>query len=248
MEKIMKENLTIKRSHDYLTNFFKRRSFIALFSGILTLALSFYGIIAGVIRTMELLGENGFSSFAFYTMISNTLAACSVAFIIPFAVEGIKKGRFVLPKWVAVMHFLSTTSIIIMMFFVLAFMSWASPYDAFGGSNLIMHIFCPILILISFFQIENRYIYSVKDRFIGCIPFCIYIIIYFIEVVIIGEANGGWTDIYHIQEYMSPAIAIPLLLMLGLCISWTVAVISNYFTKIREKKIYKYCYTKENKI
>ena len=236
----MKVNLSTKKNHDYLTNFYKHYSIIALFSGISSLFLSFYGIIAGVIRTIERMKANGFFAFAFFTMIANILASISVSFVIPFAVEGIKKKRLILPNWVAILHYMSTTSIVIMLVFVLAFISWSSPYDAFGDSNLVMHIFCPILILISFFQIENRYIYKVRDCFIGCIPIFIYEVVYYIEVVIIGETNGGWKDIYHIQEHLSPIIAIPLLMLLGLVISCLIAIISNHLTKKREYKMFHY--------
>lgn len=236
----MKDNLKVKKSHDYLTNFFRHYSIIALCSGICSLILSFYGIIAGVIRTVERMKVNGFFAFAFFTMIANILASLSVSFVIPFAVDGIKKKRFVLPKWIAILHFISTTSIAIMLFFVLAFISWASPYDAFGDSNLVMHIFCPILILISFFQIENRYTYTVRDCIIGCIPIYIYEIVYYIEVVLIGEANGGWKDIYHVQEHLPPIIAILLLMLLGLVTSFLIAAISNYLTKKREYKMFHY--------
>ena len=236
----MRVNLTLKKSNDYLTNFFRHYSIIALCSGICSLMLSFYGIIAGVIRTIERMKANGFFAFAFFTMIANILAALSVSFVIPFAIEGIKKKRFVLPKWVAILHYVSTTSIATMLVFVLAFISWASPYDAFGDSNLVMHIFCPILILISIFQIENRYTYTLRDCFIGCIPLYIYEIVYYIEVALIGEANGGWKDIYHVQEHLSPIIAIPSLMLLGLGISCLIAVISNYLTKKREYKMFNY--------
>ena len=128
----------------------------------------------------------------------------------------------------------------VLLVFVLAFISWASPYDAFGDSNLVMHIFCPILILISFFQIENRYIYKLKDCFIGCVPLYIYEIVYYIEVVMIGEANGGCKDIYRIQKYMSPIIAILILMLLGFGISCLIAAISNYLTKKRENKMFQY--------
>ena len=202
--------------------------------------LSFYGIIAGVIRTVERMKVNGFFAFAFFTMIANILAALSVAFIIPFAVEGIKKKRLVLPKWIAIFHYISTTSVAIMLVFVLAFISWSSPYDAFGDSNLVMHIFCPILILLSFFQIENRYTYTKKDYFIGCIPLYIYEIVYYIEVVLIGEENGGWKDIYRVQEHLPPIVAMLSLVLLGLGTSYLIAVISNYLTKKRESKMFDY--------
>lgn len=233
-------NLRKNQSYNYLTNFFLLRSIVALCCGIGTLILAFYGIIAGVIRTIEVMNANGFLSFIFYTMISNTLAICSISFVIPYAVEGIQKKRFVLPRWVTTMHFLSTTSIAITMVLVISFMSWASPDDAFGGSNLILHIICPVLILISFFQIENNSIYKLKDCLIGCIPFYIYIIVYFIEVYFISEENGGWPDIYQIREHISLLMAVPLSLVLPFVVSWMIAALSNHFTKVREKKLFKY--------
>ena len=237
----MKKKITNKKSRDYLTNFFRRRSIIALCCGIGILILSFYGMIAGVIRTITVKGRDGFSAFLYFTRISNMLAMVSVSFLIPFAVEGIRKRRFVLPKWIATLHYLSATSIAIMMVFVFGFMSWTSPDNAFVGiHNLFLHIICPILILISYFQIENQHQFSLKDCLIGCIPFYLYLVIYIIEVLFIGEANGGWRDLYHIQEYVSPVVIIPLLLLLGFVVSYLVAVSSNYLVKKRKEKMFLY--------
>ncbi len=236
--KNMKKDFTQKHSYDYLTNFYRIRSIIALCCGICTLILAFYGIIAGVIRSIAYTHTYGFTSFIYFTMISNTLALFAVAFVIPYAVEGIKKKRFVLPKWVAMINFISATSIAIVLAFVLSVISWTSPQDAFGGINLILHIHCPFLILISFFQVENRYKYSMKDCLIGCIPFFIYAIVYYIEVGLIGEKNGGWPDIYHVQEYVPSAVAAPILMIFGLIVSCIIAAISNYLTKKREKKMF----------
>lgn len=236
----MKKNMENKQYNSYLSNFFTLRSVIALCCGIETLFFSFNGIIAGVIRAMKIAKIDGFSAFTYFTMIANTISACSAAFIIPYAVEGVKRKRFVLPKWVVKFHFVATTSITIMMIFVLSFMSWIAPDNAFAGSNLIMHVFCPIVILISFFQIENKYTYSTKDCIIGCVPFYIYIIVYYIEVDLIGVENGGWPDIYHVLGYMPSALAVPILLVFGLIVSWMLACISNHLTKIREKKLFQH--------
>ena len=234
----MNDDRAVKQSRETLTNLFMRRSAAALCCGIGTLALSFYGIIAGVIRTIELMGQNGFFSFAFYTMAVNTFAAVSVAFMIPYAVEGIRKRRFVLPEWVAVLHYLSTCSIAIMLIFVLAFMSRVSPDDAFGGSNLITHVLCPALILLSFFEVEKGIALSAKYSFIGCVPFFIYMVVYYVEVFLIGEANGGWPDLYHIGEYLSPALAALAFLLLGLGVSSLIAGVSNHLTKKRSAKMF----------
>lgn len=223
---------------EYMTVFLKRRSVIALCCGLLTMALSFYGIIAGVMKTINSLGKNGFFSFIYYTMISNTLAAVSVTFIVPFAVEGIRKKRFTLPRWAAVGHYIATVSIAIMMVLVLSIISWVSPNSAFGGSNTLLHVICPVLILVSFFQIETGYSYTLRDRILGVIPFFIYEIIYFIEVVLIGEANGGWPDIYRATEYIPPVLTASGLLAAAFLISSLIALASGRLTKRRKKKMF----------
>lgn len=231
---------TSSLTREYLTVLLEHRSIVALCCCVLTLMLSFYGIIAGVIKTITILEEDGFVSFIYFTMLSNTFAAISMAFIFPYTVEGIRKKRFTLPKWVTVIHYMATTSIAIMFIFVLAFMSWSSPENAFGGPNLVTHIFCPILILTSFFQMEHGYIYSWKERLLGILPFFIYLVVYTIETTVIGETRGGWPDIYQIKAHLSPALAIPVLLLFAFCISTAISLFSNFLTKKRKKKMFRY--------
>ena len=224
---------------EHLTVLLRRRSVIALCCGVLTLLLAFYGIIAGVNKMIAVYHENGFMSFIYYTMLSNLFAALSAAFVLPYSVEGIRRKRFVLPEWVSVMHYMATVSITITMVFVFAFISWAAPDLAFGGHNLVAHVFCPLLILISFFQIESGYLFTWKDRLLGIIPFCLYQVVYFVEVVVIGEENGGWKDIYRIRQYLSPYLAIPLLLLLAFGVSTAIALVSNRLTNKRKEEIYR---------
>ena len=223
-----------------MTNLSMRCSVIALCGSLLTLMVSFYGIIGGVIRTIEKLHLNGFVSFTYFTMLTNMLAALSAAFVLPYAIEGILTRRFILPAWLARMHYLATCSITITMVFVLFIMSWVSPADAFEGPNLFTHVFCPILILISFFQVENGYLYTARDWVCGCIPFCLYILVYVFEVFLIGEANGGWPDLYRIGAYVPPALAFPLALLYGVGVSAVIAVISNQLTKKRRERMFRY--------
>lgn len=70
------------------------------------------------------------------------------------------------------------------------------------------------------------------------IPLCVYIIAYFIEVILIGEANGGWPDIYRVQEFLPYWLAIPMLFLFGLGISFMIRMISNRLTNIRRAKMF----------
>ncbi len=223
---------------EYLTVLLRRRSVIALCCVILTMTLAFYGIIEGVNQMNVVVHVNGFMSFIYFTMVSNAFAALSAAFVFPFAVEGVRKRRFIMPKWVALLHYMATVSIAVTMVFVLAFISWVSPADAFGGANFITHVVCPPLILLSFFQMESGHLFSWRDRLLGILPCFLYMIVYYIEVALIGEANGGWPDIYRVCEYTSPALAIPAFLLLAFGVSDAVAFFSNRLTKKRIKEMF----------
>lgn len=236
----MRKTNTIKQCSDHMTKLLQHRSVIALCAGFLTVMFSFYGIVSGINRTIVVMGKNGFVSFIFFTMISNTIAALSAAFTIPFAVEGIRKKRFTLPGWIAVMHYSATVSVAIILLFVLFVMSWISPYDAFGDFNLILHIFCPILILISFFQTESEYIYTLRDQLIGLAPFVIYMMVYFVEAILIGEENGGWQDIYRIQEFPLHWLSVTLLFFAAIGISFVLRWLSNHLTRIRTNQMFSF--------
>ena len=223
--------MTKENSREHLTVLLRRRSVIALCCAVLTLMLAFYGVIAGVNRTVEVYHENGFTSFIFFTMLSNTFAALSAAFVFPYTVEGVRKKRFTLPKWVSVVHYMATVSITITMVVVLAFLSFVSPEEALGGANLVTHVFCPLLILISFFQMESGILFTWKERLLGILPFCLYLIVYLIEVAVIGEANGGWPDIYHILDFLPPFWAVLVALMFAFGTGTAVALLSNFLTK-----------------
>ena len=237
----MKQQSSPASGREIMTALFARRSAVALCCCVLTLMLAFYGIISGVLRMVPFF-EDGFYAFIYFTMISNTLAALAMAFVLPSAVEGVRMKRFIVPPWVAVMHHLAATSIAIVTVFVLTFASWSYPELAFGGSGVVNHICSPILILIAFFCTENGYIYTLRDKAFGSVPFWTYGVVYFIEVVLVGEQNGGWPDIYHVVEYFHPAVALPMLFVYGFLVSCAVASLSNWFTRRRRKAMYA-CWT-----
>ena len=231
------ENITGQK-RKYMIDLLRSHSISALVCSALSLGLAFYAVTAGVIKTIIVRKWDGFESFIYFTMISNTLAALAMAFVFPFAVEGIRKKRFTVPAWTAVMHYMATTSICIVMAFVMFFMVWVDFGEAYGGANIITHLICPALMLIAFFEVENGYIYTFRDRLLACLPFYIYLIVYFIEVVAIGEEKGGWPDIYRITDFVSPLIAIPILLVFAFAVSSIIAVISNHLTKKRQERMY----------
>ena len=85
-----------KKKREYLIEIQKWRSVIALMSCIITYVLSIFAIVASLIMyTRENWNLSDF--FRYFTTLSNMVTGISAGFIIPFAINGIRKKRFVYP-------------------------------------------------------------------------------------------------------------------------------------------------------
>ena len=232
------------RKREYMTGLMKKRSIIALCGGILELICVFFALLMGFNKMSIKYDTSVFKSYMYFTMISNTMAAVSVAFIIPFAVEGIRKNRFILPKWISVLLFVSANSISIVFLLVVTMMMHTSPNEAVGDGGIYAHFICPILVLILFFQIESGYRYNKRDRILACLPFAFYMLLYYVMVVVVGEENGGWKDIYHAMGYAPFFVSFPVMLAVAYATSLFISKLSNYLTRYRTEKMF--CYWGEN--
>jgi hypothetical protein len=74
-----------------------------------------------------------------------------------------------------------------------------------------LHGLCPILNILAFCLFVTSHKIKVKETFFSLIPVAIYAIVYFMMVVVITEANGGWSDFYGFATripFWIPAILI----------------------------------------
>ena len=94
MENVKNSN----QKREYLIGLMKKRSIIALCSGILELIFVFFALMMGFNKISIIYDTSVFQSYRYFTMISNTMAALSITFVIPSAVEGIRNNRFILPR------------------------------------------------------------------------------------------------------------------------------------------------------
>ena len=211
----MKNEKNSYQKREYMTGLMKKRSIIALCSGILELIFVFFALMMGFNKMTFIYGANIFKSYIYFTMISNTMAAISVAFVIPFAVEGIRKSRFILPEWVSVLLFVSTSSISTVLVLIACMLRYAPPDKTIGYGGL-------------------------YDRILACLPFCIYMILYYIMVVVVGKERGGWDDIYEITDYINPFAGILIGTVVAYTMSLLISKLSNYLTRKRIEK--KYCF------
>ena len=97
----MRKGNAIFGKKKYLITLQQRRSVIAMIAGVFILSLTFMAIIQGV--QSRAAGRE--SLFHYFTVLSNIFSAVGAAFMIPYAVEGIRRKRFVLPRWVVLFQY-----------------------------------------------------------------------------------------------------------------------------------------------
>jgi len=235
----MKEKeITPAAGRGYIINLSRSRSILALIASLITVGFSIYAIVGGIIMYVKM-GKSPGELFHWFTTISNTLTAFAAAMIIPFAVEGSRNKSFSYPKWIAMFHYSGIVCTTLTMTLSLGIMSWSDPETAFGGYNRYLHVLCPIMVLLAFLMVESGIRYTVRDAFLAIIPAVIYIAVYVWEVVIIGQENGGWEDMYNALTLFP--LPVPVLLVIlfltVLGISLLIRWFYNKLTAAREKRM-----------
>ena len=220
----------------YLITLQARNSRTALIACVITLFFALYGIAGGLVL-YAYNGDVAKELFRYFTVDSNLLTALGAGMLIPFAVEEIRKKRFSYPKWAAMIHYSGTICTTMTMVFALCFISWYNPELAFGGYNILLHIVCPAMVLISFFQVESHYHYSIKDVLLCMSPIAVYAVVYIFNVVILGEANGGWPDIYMLTAVLPVPVTLAGMLLMAFGIAMAIRAVYHRLGDKRTEKM-----------
>ena len=94
----MKEKKVQKK---YLIELEEKRSLMALTAGILVF---FIVLSAVLVKALEYNGTQVFP-LHYFTVLSNLLTSISSLMMVPYAAEGIRKKRFVLPRWIVLFQY-----------------------------------------------------------------------------------------------------------------------------------------------
>jgi hypothetical protein len=147
-----------------------------------------------------------------FTVNSNILAAISSFAVIPYAIDGLRKKEYVLPGWTVVFMMTGTVAVALTFLVSLFVLSPVKGFVLiFTGSRFFLHGVCPVLNILAFCLFITSHKVSVKQTFFTLIPVAVYAIVYFIMVVVITEARGGWDDFYGFATripFWIPAILI----------------------------------------
>lgn len=215
----------------YLIELEERHSVIALISGVLV----FFCTMAAVLIWSVEYSNDGENPLHYFTALSNLLSAVGAALMIPYAVEGIHKKHFFLPRYIILLQFAGATCVSITMLTSLLIILPLQGAIAVTGYNFWLHIVTPTCTIVLLQCVETRHALTRKEALLTLIPFWIYVVVYFIMVIVIGEGNGGWSDIYMTTAFWPVWVSILLFLILGFAVSMGLRLLQN----MRVKKTWK---------
>lgn len=227
------------KKRTYIINLTRRHSRIAFLASTVVAVCTFGAVVEGLLVNPEDLAlKQGESLFMLFTVNSNLLSGLGAAFLIPYALEGIRNKRFVFPKWIAMFQYSGAICTTLTMLFASTFIAGTMGWRlAFTGMNFWLHVLCPIMALVLLFSAESRTRFSISDSLIALIPFYLYAGQYIVRVVLIGEANGGWRDIYLLTKFIPAALSAPLMFMLSYFIAMGIRLLYNRINEQRTREI-----------
>ncbi len=197
---------------------YRKYSIIALFAAVLSISCYTYSLTGDIVLVIQD-GKSVSRLLHYFTILSGLYGEFVSCFLIAFAIEGVIKKRFTYPRWAALLHYSSVICTTLVFIFATVFISRVDIYKAFGGNNLYLHVFCPILILISFFMVESRHFFSLKDLLICIIPVFLYGAVYWYKVFF----KEDWDDIYSFGSLpliLSALLVLSQAFVIALVLRW----------------------------
>ena len=226
---------TVKQKKKYLIALEETRSIVALVAGILIFVFA----LASIFMMAEEYKGRYEHPLKYFTVWANIISATSAAFMIPYAVEGIRKKRFVLPRWIVLFQYAAANCLAITMISALTIILPMQGVYAVQRNNFWLHIVTPTLTIILFQSVETGINFKRRELFLTLIPYWIYMAVYFFNAVIIGEKNGGWPDFYMTKAFWPVWISAIMMLILGFLVSIILFIIHNKLAKKSWERIKK---------
>lgn len=225
--------MPMKKHKKYLIALEETRSIVALISSIIVLFCTLAAVFVMIDNNQE--GEE--HPLHYFTVLSNLLSATGAAFMLPFAVEGVRKKRFVLPRWVVLFQYAGATCVAITMITSLAIILPTQGIEKMTGANFWLHIVTPACTVILFQSVESGIAFRRRDIPISLAPYWTYMLIYIIMVFVIGEQRGGWSDFYMTQTYWPAWVSVILMLTIGFAVSAAMRIVQNKRAERCKKRI-----------
>ena len=193
----------------------------------------------------ELVKEVGRKTFRMFTVLSNLLMAVSSAMCIPFAVDGLRKGNYHLPRWIVNLIYTGSTAVSLTFVIAITVLSYNAgfKYIMIERANIYLHTICPLAAIAIFLFINSDHRIHIKDTVFAILPVAAYATIYFVMVFMLGEDAGGWRDHYQFKTVAPLYITAPAILLLAVVLAILLRLGHNAVHKRRKLKVEHYYQT-----
>lgn len=182
----------------------------------------------------------GTTSFRYFTVDSNILAAVLSAVMLVFNFKKIKDINAVTPNAVRLLKFMSTVSVTLTMITACFFLSTVySLKMMISGNCFFLHLITPLLAIAACTVFEADKKMSFKELLVGLAPTVVYGAVYIVMVLILGKDNGGWEDFYSFNSGILENkwyLSIFIMLFGTFLISLALRAIHNSTVKVVNKK------------
>ena len=182
--------------------------------------------------------EAGLGTLRMFTTLSNILAAATASLCIPFQIDGLRRNRYKLPKWIVVLMYVGTVGVFLTFFVAMTVISVSQGFTKamFNKSNLFMHTICPIAITLLFVLGIADHKVKFKESLLALIPIYIYGIVYAVLVFAIKE----WRDHYMTNEFIPWYVSLLGLALVAFGASQLIRYLHNLSNKYVTQSIEKY--------
>lgn len=207
----------------------RRQCMLAMVSALVVVVCVCIGV---TMNLTTLYDENfdhmGLRTFCMFTVNSNILAAASMAMVIPYTLDGLRKHNYHLPRWIVVLVYAGVTAVALTFLISLLILAPVKGFVLiFTGSRFFLHGVCPILAILAFCFFMSAQKLRFVDSLIALIPVLIYSVLYTVMVVVVGEENGGWNDFYGFFTRLPMWVPLAAILPLTLLIATGIRALHN---------------------
>lgn len=181
---------------------------------------------------------SGVGTLKSFASLSNIIAALAAAICVPFQIDGLRKNRYLLPKWVVIIMFIGTTGMLLTSLIAIfySFISMSFYDSMIKNSNIFMHTINPLLVVVLFALIISDVHLKITHSLYAIIPTILYAIFYAIMVFI----THNWEDSYHIQDAIPWPLAFLIFIIVSFAIAELLRFLHNRINKYVEGHIEKY--------
>ena len=186
------------------------------------------GIVISYFFTKNFLIRTNQEIFYYFTTDSNLLASIAGLVVSFFDIQILRGKRTVIPKAAILLKFAGVVTVMITMMTCLIYLAPKYGFGfIFGSTFFHMHLGGPLMAFVSLCFFDKGERLGIGEAQLAHIPCIVYAVIYFVMVNAIGEANGGWRDLYHFSENSAWYIAAILLTVQEIVIVFATRLVYN---------------------